>query len=342
MALGPAEVAHGPFLIGTLFNVLLYGVMIAQTFLYFTTFKKDRIWLKLFVALLFCADTINVGFDAVYIYNSLVIHFDDIPFLAKADWVFGTDPAMTGIIGTLVQLFFAWRVKVLNRRSIYAVIAIVLLAICSCLCSIGTSIAISMVPNFTEFQRFKIVVIVWLVCSALCDVIITFALVWHLRRHKTGFSATDDIVNRIIRATVQTGLLTAIWASVDLVVFLVNPTGLHLVFNVPLSKLYTNSLLSSMNARGGWQASSSNRTPSGVDSRSHQAHEYPTRGTDVVKLPGTNTGPEVFVHVEQHEMSDAPGDRKAGDSMFADHVSAQESDSEWADVKKHPGRDNMV
>ena len=35
------------------------------------------------------------------------------------------------------------------------------------------------------------------------------------------------------------------------------PTGLHLAFNLPLSKLYTNSLMSSLNSRTGWQYDSS-------------------------------------------------------------------------------------
>ncbi|KII90547.1 hypothetical protein PLICRDRAFT_537061 [Plicaturopsis crispa FD-325 SS-3] len=339
-SLGPAELAHGPFLIGTFLNVLLYGVMITQTFLYYTTYKQDRMWLKLFVGLLFLADTINSTFDAVYIYQSLVVHFADVPYLAKADWVFGTDPAMTGLIGTLVQLFFAWRVKVLNRKRIDIVVLIVVLAMAGALCSVGTSIAISRIPNFTDFQKFKVVVIVWLVCSALCDVIITLALVLHLRRHKTRFAATDDIVNRIIRATVQTGLLTAVWATVDLIVFLVNPTGLHLIFNVPLSKLYTNSLMSSMNARGGWQANSSDNTPSGAESRSNHRppHEIAPskRGADVVNL-STHSGPEVFVHVEQHEMIDVPRDAKMADSVYG-----QESESEWADVKRVPGHVHAV
>ena len=31
---------YGPIFIGVVFNVLLYGIMITQTFLYFTTYKK--------------------------------------------------------------------------------------------------------------------------------------------------------------------------------------------------------------------------------------------------------------------------------------------------------------
>lgn len=51
----------------------------------------------------------------------------------------------------------------------------------------------------------------------------------------------------------QTGAVTAVVAILDIVFFLIDNTGTHLIFNVPLSKLYTNSLMSSLNARGGWK-----------------------------------------------------------------------------------------
>ncbi|KAI0695705.1 hypothetical protein BC835DRAFT_1272911, partial [Cytidiella melzeri] len=93
---------------------------------------------------------------------------------------------------------------------------------------------------FAEFNRFEAIVAVWLACSATADTLMTFSLVWHLRKHKSGFSISDDAVDRIIRLTVQTGMITAVCAIVDLIVFLTVPTGLHLVFNLPLAKRYTN------------------------------------------------------------------------------------------------------
>lgn len=39
MLKGPAEIAHGPMLIGFIFNVLLYGIMITQVYIYFVTYK---------------------------------------------------------------------------------------------------------------------------------------------------------------------------------------------------------------------------------------------------------------------------------------------------------------
>lgn len=45
---------------------------------------------------------------------------------------------------------------------------------------LGTSIAVGMIPEFVHFQKFEIIVIVWLAFSAVADCAITIALVWHL------------------------------------------------------------------------------------------------------------------------------------------------------------------
>jgi hypothetical protein len=46
-AYGPAELAHGPMFIGFFFNVLLYGVMVIQTYHYFTVFTAYAFLLPL-------------------------------------------------------------------------------------------------------------------------------------------------------------------------------------------------------------------------------------------------------------------------------------------------------
>ena len=47
---------------------------------------------------------------------------------------------------------------------------------------IGTSIAVGMIPEFVHFQKFQVIVIIWLAFSAAADVLITASLVWHLVR----------------------------------------------------------------------------------------------------------------------------------------------------------------
>lgn len=162
-----------------------------------------------------------------------------------------------------------------------------------------------MTPEFVKFQNFKVVVIVWLAAECVSDILISGILVWQLKRRKTGFQSTDELVDRIIRLTVQTGLITSICATIDLALFLSDPTGTHLIFNFPLSKLYTNTMMSTLNSRRGWDFSDQEST----------SHTHTTSGIigergkkkRIFRLDTSQTTrPQVFVdveqHVEQHEM----------------------------------------
>ncbi|KAF8158463.1 hypothetical protein B0H34DRAFT_859227 [Crassisporium funariophilum] len=261
----PAEVAHGPMFIGFTFNVFLYGIMVTQAYLYFTTYKQDRTWMKSFVVLLLVADTVNTVFDFAYLYRSLIVHFGDGEFLATADWIFATEPATTGIIASLVQCFFAWRICILTNSWPLSGI-VVAGAMIGGISAVATAFEVGRTPHFVDFRDFKAVVIAWLAAESITDVAITAIMVWFLRKHKTGFQESDLMVDRIIRITMQTGLITSLVAILDLIFFLTNPSGIHLIFNFPLSKLYTNSLMSSLNSRRGWKFGSSNQDFSVVQS----------------------------------------------------------------------------
>ncbi|KAF8158462.1 hypothetical protein B0H34DRAFT_859225 [Crassisporium funariophilum] len=316
---GPAEVAHGWMFAGFAVNVLLLGVMITQVYLYYGQYKNDKKWIKIFVAVLFCADCLNTGFDFAYLYRSLITYFGDAAFLEKADWLFATDPVITGLIASSVQLFFAWRVRVLTKTWVYPAV-IGSFAIAGGVSSIVCAYEITRTPRFVDFQNFKAVVIVWLAAEALGDVIITALLVWYLVRAQrpfsmlmaNGFQRSDMMVDRIIRITVQTGLLTMIVASLDLFFYLYDPTGTHLLFNFPLCKLYSNSLMSSLNSRRGWKyggtgtgADSEGQiiTTGGLNIRTQAISGNATKQADIITFE-SKTHPEVFVHVEQHELRD--------------------------------------
>ncbi|KAI0337224.1 hypothetical protein BDW22DRAFT_1364391 [Trametopsis cervina] len=300
----PASVAHGPALLGIMLNILLYGVMLMQCFMYFSRFPKDRPWIRFLVLLLLFGDTVNSVFLIIWIYDILILHFGDIDALATGNWVFSTEPAMTGTLATIVQLFFAWRIMRLTNN-FWVTTLIVITALTSAVGGVGTAISIHFTKEFAHFQDFKVIVIVWLIGAAICDLSITIMLTTHLRRHKTGFSRTDSVLNKIIRVTVSNGLLTSVWAIIDLIVYLATPTGLHLVFNVPLAKLYTNSLMSTLNSRIDPADIMSTSEDSGIHKRS-RGNSSATRRRGVVDLTTTSTNPGVFVHVETHEMADTP------------------------------------
>lgn len=247
---GPAELTHGPFLIGLFFNILLQGILIAQAYFYYTKYRKDLRWLRLLVLVLFLVELVNTAFNCFYIYQSLVINFGDVQFLAKTNWFLFPEPLTTAIIELMVQVFYAWRIRTIRRGWVMSVVITVLSVAGVVGCLIASLEGNTSHPEFSTFQEFvKTAIILWLVCAAAADVLIAVVLVWSLRQHKTGFKSTDMMIDRIIRITMQTNLFTALVAIADLISFLADPTGTHFIFNLNLSKLYSNSLMSSLNAR---------------------------------------------------------------------------------------------
>ncbi|OCH88471.1 hypothetical protein OBBRIDRAFT_88138 [Obba rivulosa] len=192
----------------------------------------------------------------------------------------------------LVQLFFAWRVNTVSDGKL-AALFICVCSLCQWFGGLGTSIALTKVHEFTEFRRFQVPVAIWLVSSVLADMTITIILVKFLHQHKTGFPSIDDVVDKIIRLTVQTGLITTLCAIVDLIVFLSVPSAFHLVFNLPLSKLYSNSLLSNLNSRTGWHLE-------GGNAEVHERRGGGQQGGVVTFEAAPN--PSV-IRVERHEMT---------------------------------------
>ncbi|KIN97279.1 hypothetical protein M404DRAFT_160698, partial [Pisolithus tinctorius Marx 270] len=238
----------GPFFIGLTVNIFLYGVLTTQVYLYFTAYKKDRPWLKILVVILYIADTFNCIISIYYIYDALVSHFGDEANLLRASWGHPRDNLRKGTIGAVVQHFFAWRVYMMTKK-VFIVLAIILCSLVNLAGSLGATIRVAVNPNLSELPRLAVEVTMWLVGAVLADMIIAVSLVWHLRRYKHFYPALTSIINRILRMTVQTGVLTTIVAIIDLACYLTINSGIHLIFNIPLSKLYTNCMLSSLNAR---------------------------------------------------------------------------------------------
>lgn len=200
----------------------------------------------------------------------------------------------------MVQLFFAYRVQVLTRNW-WLLSFIIVTALGSLFGGIGTAIAVSYVPSFTKFREFSVIVIIWLFSASLCDITLTITLTYQLKKFRRGFNpSTDDVLNKIVRLTVQNGFITTIWATTDLILFLVSPTGLHLAFNYPLAKLYSNSALSTLNARSITRDDSTNTCSHGT--LNHRESRRPGHNADICTPGSVRT--QVFVDIETHEMVD--------------------------------------
>jgi len=135
-------------------------------------------------------------------------------------------------------------------KSIWIPALTVLFSVVSLAGGIWTCARIIILKTFANKPLLHIPALVWLLSACVADVLITASLVFSLSRRWTGFEATDDAISKIIRMTVQTGMLTAFFAIADVVFFLTLPhAALNFIWDLALSKLYTNCLMSTLNAR---------------------------------------------------------------------------------------------
>ncbi|KIO05491.1 hypothetical protein M404DRAFT_999677 [Pisolithus tinctorius Marx 270] len=310
MAANLAQNIQGPFLIGLIINVFLYGVTTTQVHLYFSRHNRDKLWVKSLIVVLYLAETFNSAISTYYIYDVLVIHFGDEAYLLSDNWgqsmIFLTEARLSntpaqhsylGAVSGVVQDFFAWRVYMLTKN-VFVVAVIVLCSLVNLAGSVAATISMATSPRFSMLPNIEAEVAIWRGAAVLADIIIAASLVWHLKRRKHLYPALTSTINRILRMTVQTGVLTSIVAIIDLVCYMaivdLSPAfPSHLIFSMALSKIYTNCMISTLNARGGWKYDG----PSG-DEVSHRRSSHP----ESVMLQARSTQPEVFVQLETHQM----------------------------------------
>ncbi|KAF8187568.1 hypothetical protein K438DRAFT_1972715 [Mycena galopus ATCC 62051] len=279
------ELLFGPLLIGVILSTAAYGVMstqvnhllhlaepsltVFQMLLYYQKYKSDASWIRYFMLFLFAAETVNLLFEIAIVYEPLIVRYGTPRAVVIAPLLLPGDAVSIVLVSTPVQFFTAWRIKVITGSFVIPFI-ICTLSVTSFVGGILVTIFVAIRNEFHEFQSFAPAVIVWLVSSAVCDVLITAVLTYSLATRKTGhFAAVDDQINRIIRLTVQTGAITAVAALADVILFLVFPaTTLNFMPDFPLAKLYTISLLSTLNSRSRGRSEDGQRPPNALFSDS--------------------------------------------------------------------------
>ncbi|OJT07350.1 hypothetical protein TRAPUB_1816 [Trametes pubescens] len=86
--------------------------------------------------------------------------------------------------------------------------------------------------------------------AAAGDVTIAAILCTILHYSRTGFSKSNTLINRLMVFAVNTGLLTSICACLSLITILALPnTFIYITFFFLVGRMYSNSLMATLNAR---------------------------------------------------------------------------------------------
>ncbi|KAJ7767185.1 hypothetical protein B0H16DRAFT_1521151 [Mycena metata] len=245
------KLLYGPLLIGVFFNMILFGLLLGQMMTYFQSPRRDALWIRILVYYVLFVECSNTALDIAYMYQPLVLEYGAIP--DKLPTVFITQPLCVILISFPIQLFFTYRVHALTGI-VSIPIAFAVLACISCGGGLWTMSRVVGAQQWSKVPRSYNAAVLWLVSSMVTDLCIAAVLAWALRRKKTGFAATDTVVDRIIRMTVQTGVITAVVNTLDMLSFLfLKGKTINFMWNIPVSKLYSNCMMSTLNARAGFK-----------------------------------------------------------------------------------------
>lgn len=240
---------YGGALIGLVVGAILYGVTILQSYLYFRRYPQDYWFVKSMVILLWALDTVHLVLCTITIYWVLVTNYSNPEVLSQTHWSMNLQTDCNGLIGLVVELFFARRVWIMSRNWVLTGVIIVLANVHFSL-GIYFTVEAFLLASVKEFPKLIWVTSTGLGSAAAADIIIAVSLCFYLTRSRTGFKRTDSLISALIAYSLTTGLVTSVIASVCVVTFAIMPTNfVWLSFFWILGKCYVNSFLAALNSR---------------------------------------------------------------------------------------------
>ncbi|EPS93974.1 hypothetical protein FOMPIDRAFT_1055494 [Fomitopsis schrenkii] len=251
-------------LVGT-FSVVFYGCTCGQVMYYIRNYYvKEELnkHVSIMVALLWILDTGKTAVDLVCGWEVIVLHHGNpLPLLGRVPSIVPAEFGASCCTVYIVQccyLHTIWKFVKQSRRNqnwlLFMLIPFVM-ATATFVTGIIATIQVQTAQNiFETLPSSHICGTIRPACAAVFDIYITVWLCYHLQDSKTGIvqSRTDYIVTKLINYSITRGIVTSVVQIVGLVLFVIdyrNNTLWFMLFYIPASTVYVNSLLAMWNAR---------------------------------------------------------------------------------------------
>ncbi|KAG6375259.1 hypothetical protein JVT61DRAFT_3476 [Boletus reticuloceps] len=255
--MGALDNTFGAFLIGVVVSATLYGVTIIQTWYYYNRYPSDPWYIKLLVAGVLVSDSCHQALITHTVYTYLVTDFETPAALANIVWSLVVEVFFNGFTALFVQSFLAMRVYRLSSKSRLATGSVMVLVIGEFILVTVYAIQALQFHTFIQLSSLKALSMSVNAVAAAGDVLIAIFLCTLLQKSRTGFRRSDNMINKLIVFSINTGLLTSICAVASLISITAWPnTFIYIAFYFCLGRLYCNSLLATLNARKGLRSES--------------------------------------------------------------------------------------
>ncbi|KAJ7468579.1 hypothetical protein FB451DRAFT_376321 [Mycena latifolia] len=253
----------GAFEIGVLVSYVLFGVTTTQLYIYSNRFPDEPPRVRFLVIFVWLGELVHAISIGHTLYVTTITDFGHPERFARPPISLPIALLFSGIVGASVQAFFAHRIYKFTE-SLYIPCA------CWTLSSIRMGFttasfvyALRMVTLAAYEAQWGWLFYVILVLSAVVDVIIAATLVYYLyKRRSFAYRGTVAVMDKLIRWTIETGVVTSAGGIITLICFLtLENTYIWLGCFAVLARLFSNSLLASLNARASLRPGADNGLP---------------------------------------------------------------------------------
>ncbi|KAH6912776.1 hypothetical protein BKA70DRAFT_1422340 [Coprinopsis sp. MPI-PUGE-AT-0042] len=238
-------------ILGVFLNTYLYGLATFQYASYATTKFKDPLWIKATVLALFALDTLHSSslIWMIWVY-AIEGTADFTRLLRNPVWAHQMTIALTAIIAFLTQFFLSYRTYRLTKAKVLFGMSIVA-EVGALTSGIVCTVRSFRLHSVVQLSSLKPYIAAWLISETITDLAVCGLLLWTLARSRTGFTASDTVVKRLMRGALQTGCFAGIFAVITLILFLTSrDTQLFSLTGIPISRLYSNTLMDTILCRG--------------------------------------------------------------------------------------------
>ncbi|KAI0742385.1 hypothetical protein C8Q80DRAFT_1346169 [Daedaleopsis nitida] len=245
----PVAQLLGPVLVAVLLNCFVYGIVFLHWIQYTLGRNRDGYKLRALVHWCFFVDTVHSATALWVLWRYSVDHFADHAFATMTLWPVSAIPLFVGAVSAPIQHLFAWRIKQFTH-SLWLFSLLSFLSVLTFALGIATAAGGLVRHQVTASHKLIPLVDVWLAVSMTCDMLLAGLLYSHLWRSKTGFRSTDTVIGRLMRSSIETTAASAVFCILYLIIFTVLPkTNLYVIFALPLGRIYSGTLLSTLNSR---------------------------------------------------------------------------------------------
>ncbi|KAJ7629045.1 hypothetical protein FB45DRAFT_47633 [Roridomyces roridus] len=259
--MGEFDTTIGYMLVSVLLNTFFGGIIASQFSSYYNSKFGDPPWIKLSVVALYLMNAGHIVSIALMAWSYCVANFNNPAIVSHTGWPLTLSSLMTAVLALINQTFQSHRIyRFTGNKWLSAFLGAGILADFSL--GLAASIQATLLTNLDKIDELHVTVEGNLALQAALDIIISIILTVKFYKSKTRIHAvsfgqsksklrrTNKGLNMLMRAAIQSGTFTSLFAIGSLLAFRYAPgTYMNLIFAVPIGRIYTHTILDHLISR---------------------------------------------------------------------------------------------